>query len=46
MRQAKAVGQVPARKPKAAKKGPRPVTTGRLVLEGESENAAVLKCCY
>jgi hypothetical protein len=45
MRQAKVVGQGPARKPKAAKKGPKPVTTDRLVLEGESENA-VLKCCY
>ena len=45
MRQAKVVGQVPARKPKAAKKGPKPVTTDRLVLDGESENA-VLKCCY
>ena len=45
MRQAKVVGPVPARKPKAAKKGPKPVTTDRLVLDGESENA-VLKCCY
>ena len=45
MKQAKVVGQVPARKPKAAKKGPKPVTTDRLVLQGESENA-VLKWCY
>ena len=48
MQQAKVVGQVPARKPKAAKKGPKPVTTDRLgVLEGESEpENAVLKWCY
>jgi hypothetical protein len=50
MKQAKVVGQVPARKPnlKAAKKGPKPVTTDRLgVLEGESEpENAVLKWCY
>jgi hypothetical protein len=45
MKQAKVVGQVPARKPKVAKKGPKPVTTCRLVLQGESENA-VLKWCY
>ena len=32
---------MPARKPKAAKKGPKPVTTDRLVLEGESENAVL-----
>ena len=44
MKQAKVVGQVPSRKPKAAKKGPEPVTIDRLVLEGESENT-VLKWC-
>jgi hypothetical protein len=45
MNHAKVVGQVPARKPKAAKKGPKPVTTDRLVLGGQSENA-VLQWCY
>ena len=45
MKQVKVVGQVPARKPKAAKKRPKPMTTDRLVLEGQSENA-VLKWCY
>ena len=35
-------GRASAReKAKAAKKGPKPVTTDRLVLEGESENAVL-----
>ncbi len=32
---------MPARNPKTAKKGPKPVTIDRLVLEGESENAVL-----